>query len=309
VVEAIHREKRENSLELTDIHTKLVDQRELFEQDLAARLEVADKFVADFSDLHMDVGTQRIADECRELRETMTTDNDRTLKLLTDNDALQIQLKKLQEKNQIFKNAFERARKLDALLADRADAVEAQMRQQGVEFSEAIKMVEDDREYRVRELRLRAQELRDANVRLKQETALAARDLAAAEGARFERLRTDCELLQLIRDAAAFILAGLDRRYGEDDRVARRRTQLTQVVRRLATIRVVHGVIREVRDTTDVAVQTDGPRKVLAPPKAVRVTLNPRVRGIQQRFQDAPDYRRVYRQPCLRRDMVKIRFL
>jgi ElaB/YqjD/DUF883 family membrane-anchored ribosome-binding protein len=306
VADALQRGKRENSVELKQIHRILVDQREAFERELAARLEVADKFVADFADLHIDVATQRIADECRELRGQMDDENDSALKLLTENDMLQNRLKKLEERRKIFTFGFERAQKLDTRLADRAAAVEAQMQQRGSEFSESIRTVKDNCECSVKELRSRLQDLRDANVQLKQDAAVAARDLAAAEDSRFERLRTDCDILQAIKDAAVFVLAALDRRYGPDDGTIRRRSELTEVIRRLATIKIVKGVVREVRDTTDVAVQTDRPGKVLAP-RTAKIAASPRFRGTHQRFQDMPDYRRVYGQPSLGHDWVRIR--
>jgi hypothetical protein len=124
----------------------------------------------------------------------------------------------------------------------------------------------------------RARAERSRNVALKEGIAAAARDLAAAECARFDRLRREFEYLRALNGAATFVLAALNKRFGsipEEEAVGRTRCALSAIIRKLATIRVGGRAPRRRAPSgrVDAGVQTDWLPPVI-PPMSSRV--NPR---------------------------------
>jgi hypothetical protein len=124
----------------------------------------------------------------------------------------------------------------------------------------------------------RARAERSRNVMLKEGVAAAARDLAAAECARFDRLRHEFEYLRALNDAATFVFAALDKRFGrvpEADAIGRTRCALAAIIRKLATIRVSRPAPRGPAppDRVNAAVQTEWLPPVVAP---ISARMNPR---------------------------------
>jgi hypothetical protein len=129
-------------------------------------------------------------------------------------------------------------------------------------FSARLASIRTTHAMRVGAAGARARAARSRNVALKEGVAVAARDLAAAECARFDRLRREFEYLQALDDAATFVLAALDKRFGpvpEEDATGRRKSALSAIIRKLATIRVGGPAPRRQAPPgrVDASVQTD----------------------------------------------------
>lgn len=295
-------EKKKYSDELSDIHRRLVEQREFYEQDLREKLAAANQFVDDYADLHMDLVTQKIAAETKSRRDEMRDGNASDFKLLTDNESLRKQATELQRSHQIRAQSVKvvegRATKMKA----QADEIEARMNSQGQDARDRLRGFREETEFRITELTQRVKDLRDMNVELKQKTAIAAKDLAAAEESRFEHMKKEYELVTAMNDAAVFVLTSLDKVADkEDEEIKKKKSALNQIVQILATIEKKPPVAARAKtiELKEAEVQTEKPcnpllwtGKIAEPPSSARVA-NPRLKA-SNNFKRMPEYRRVY---------------
>ena len=84
----IFKEKQIHQEELTDIHHKLLDQREYYENDLKTRLAAARRFAKEFSDLHVDLVITKIRNETAENRKKLNEVSAKQIELLRENESL-----------------------------------------------------------------------------------------------------------------------------------------------------------------------------------------------------------------------------
>lgn len=303
--------KKQNAQELTDIHRKLVEQREFYENQLREQLAVARQFATDFADLHLDLATQKIADETKTLRDKMKEEDMTELEIITKNEKLRSQLKRVQQEYDIHVQSTSTVETRAARLKKEHDAMEARVTTDGQNYDDIIRAFRDESDFKVKELSKRAEELRNLNVDLKQKTAVAARELALAEERRYEKMKKEYELVNALNNAAVFVLTSLDKKVTSDDdeELSTQKSALNQIIRKLAMIKKAPPSSSRTPGTElrDVEVQTDKPRnplltgaKVSEPSTSSRAS-NPRSWGIQK-FRDVPEYQRIFsgkRDPAL----------
>jgi hypothetical protein len=237
----IKNERAQNSDDLTEIHHQLLDQRMFYENDFSERMATAQRFVADFSDLHMDLLAQRIADETMKCRGELDRDNEEALKNLNENSELRRKWERLEQQHQIHQMRTDRSQREHTKAKEQTEILERALTEQLARSERVLTEVRETNENRVAELRRRLRAARDRNVELKQEAAVAARNLAAVEEAKYEHFRREYELMQSMNDAAVFLLTALDDRFGpipEENAVRNQRCTLNQIIRKLATIKV-----------------------------------------------------------------------
>jgi chromosome segregation ATPase len=310
----IQSERSQNAAEMTAIHKQLLDQRDFCERDLTARLAVAHKFVEDFSDLHMDRFTQQLADETSGYREELRKDNAYTLEMLNENESHRTRLHKLEQQNQIYQMGVDKAETQHSKLKSQADSLEFALHEQLTESEQKLNDMHENIELKIEELRTRLTFLRNQNVDLKQEVAIATRNLAIAQEAKYEHFKKEYELMQSMNKAAAFLLTALDEKYGptpEENDIRNKRSTLNQIIRKLAMIKHEKREPKVVKvDRADVEVQTDRIKpRIKAPPFSAN-GANPRRRGTVQRFKDIPEYKIIFGSiplPSTVRENTKVR--
>jgi hypothetical protein len=299
--EALLSERRRHSRELTAIHCALLGQRECYGRGLAGGLAAARRFVADFSDLHMDRLSERIAGKAGEQREWLRAADAEALEMVTTNERLRVRLRRREQQRQVYSMGLERAESELARLKAQAEAAELSLNAQRRRSQSDVTAVRESADLRVGELRTRLHCLREQNLGLKQEAAAAAHDLATVEEARCEHFRREYSLMDAMSGAAVFLLTALDDRFGpvpQEDAVRNQRSALNQIIRKLVSIRTE--AQREAPppvEKADAAVQTEEitPRVVLAaPPLLPSVVGNSRRRALQQRFSQITESKRVF---------------
>ena len=303
LTQMIAQERQQYSDELTEIHRKLVEQREFYERDLREKLATANKFVDDYADLHMDLVTQKIADETKTKRDEMKDGNASDFKLLTDNEKLRKKATDLERNHEIHKRSVKVVETRAIKIKAQMDEVEARMNAQGQDAGESLRNFRDEAEFRITELTQRLRDMRDMNVELKQKTALAAKNLAAVQESRFEHMKKEYELVTAMNDAAVFVLTSLDKVADtEDEEIKKKKSALNQIVQILANMKPKPPVAARAKTTElkEAEVQTEKPcnpllwgGKTPEPPGSSKGTGNPRTR-VANNFRKMPEYRRVY---------------
>ena len=295
--------KRQNANELTEIHRKLIEQREFYEQDLRNKLAEANRFASDFADLHIDMATKRIADDTTSRREELKTQEMSEYKLLTENEQLRKKLINLQRDHEIYVKSVKAAESKAGKMKQQVEEIESQLTTGAQDPDDRLRSCRDENEFRIKELTERVAKMRNVNVELKQQAAIAAREFAQAQERKYDNMRKEYELVAAMSDAAVFVLTALDKKIGKvnNPEIQSTKSALNKIIQRLTLIAPWRPAPRRVRtvDTRDQGVQTEKPFNPVLftgkvkEPGSTSVS-NPRTRGMQS-FKNAAEYRRVYR--------------
>ena len=300
--------KKNNHQEITEIRHKILDQRTFYEEDLKTRLVEARQFAKDFSDLHMDLVTQKIAEENIENRNALKQDMLQSIENLRKNDELRKKWIVVERDFKINQENVGKIAKDYAALKVQCKEYEEKLETITQENRQRLMQLKDETEFSLNDHQQDLLELKKRNEELKKEAALAARQLKRAEAKRFEAFKKEVQFLDQMNQSASFLLTSiskampLDENTDNDDQLNVHRSELSKLMRRLQAVSekmkqntLIYPNYVETADAetqTDKLLRTDYlSGKVSAPP--IKPGVNPR-RTIYQAQRKPGVYKRLY---------------
>lgn len=234
----IAKERKQRTIELAEIHRKLVAQREYYEHQLATKLSEADEYATKFEDLDLDKATTKILHETEERREAIKAEANMASEVVKRNDQLRHQIQDLEQQRKVLndneKNLTSQTVDLRAKLEDTKRKVS-----ESFELSRSrIQQLKERMSNKILELETRLEDDRRQQENLTRELALAQRQLAFAETQRDERLKKDRNLLGVMNESAIFILTSLELQEKDPtkEELAAHSSALNAVIRKIANV-------------------------------------------------------------------------
>jgi chromosome segregation ATPase len=206
-------DKKQHADELTEIHQRLVDQREFYGKDLATRLSSAHRFAEDFAELHLDLATRKMQTETWTYATQLRDENAELFLLLKEHEELEAALKKATRQNKILTATSRNVERRSRRLQTSVDNGEREM--QTCRAREIAVELEGDVDQRLDDLRKKLQAERESNISLKKHVAVLTAKMAAIQEETLERNGKGGALLSAMKDASVFVLTRLQAIFGE----------------------------------------------------------------------------------------------
>lgn len=213
----IIQEKQKASQDITEIKHQITDQREFYENDLTVRLEQANRFAREFSDLHMDLVTTKIMNETKQNRKDLQLEEARTIELLRDNDRIRKQLHVVEQQHKINQGSVDSIHKEYSTLKLAHAETEKKYFESQVSRRDRIHQVTDEFEDKIDELKHRKEEALQRRSLLEKELNSYKKELQKAENSRSEAFHKECDVLEKMNQTATFILTAIDKVIGEEN--------------------------------------------------------------------------------------------
>lgn len=300
----IAKERKQRTVELAQIHKKLVAQREYYEHQLTTKLSEADEYATKFEDLDLDKVTTKILHETEERREAIKEEANMATEVIKRNDQLRHQIQDLEQQRKLLndseKSLTSQTVDLKAKLEDTKRKVD-----ESIELSKSrIQQLKDRMANKISELEMRLDDDKKQKENLTRELALAQRQLAFAESQRDERLKKDRNLLSVMNESAIFILTSLELQEKDPtkEELAAHSSALNAVIRKIANVsQDLTGVEPKfAKDTTnDTPLKSESKIKsFLSSGKPTAITAAVRKAKSQRKnaedFRNLPDYQKLY---------------
>lgn len=237
----IFKEKQIHQDELTDIHHILLDQREYYENDLRTRLEIARKFAEEYSDLHIDALTKKIADSTSSERRNLYSLETKLLDELYNIDSLVKASNYYTRQNQVLRKNIENTTvKIINYKQEKKD-IEIQMLETISLHQRELSQIKDCLKEKESDIiNIKISKLREENERLKREAAVSYELMKKAENSRIIGLEKSFEidLLKTIKDSAEYVINALENKYGvtDDPLFLSQKNPMGKLIRRLVLI-------------------------------------------------------------------------
>lgn len=234
----IYKEKQIHQDELTDIHHKLLDQREYYEKELRARLEAAEKFAQKYSDLHIDLLTKKISDSTSTKRKDLNSLDIKLLNEFRDADNLIKTKNYYIRQNQIIRKSIENSTAQIIQIKQEKKDVELYMLQaisnHEEEISKTKDILKEKEDYFVN---FKIFKLHQENERLKKEASESFELMKKTENCRLinDNKSFEIDLLLKMKNVAVLIIKALDHKFGplNDSIYLDQKTPMGKLIRRL----------------------------------------------------------------------------
>lgn len=211
VKKLIEEEKQLNSNDMTSMKHQINDQRKFYEDDLNTRLEAANRFAKDFSDLHMELATAKIMNETIQNRKQLQEESVRLVQFIKENATLRKKHFLADQEFKISQKSLENIHSDYSTLRLSVVEYEEKMNDTLNEHKNNIRQLRDEKDDTIGELKLRKEEALQNRNQLNQELLSIKKNLQRVETLRSESSQKEYEVLDKMSQSATFILTAIDR--------------------------------------------------------------------------------------------------